>query len=403
MELYLLHRQSRYVAFHAAQVPAEFAEKIPLESHQKAARYTLAKNRLARDESLLSAVLFLAWTFGGGLNALYGVTGSFAWLGESGSMAHNLTFFFAFIAMNGLLSLPFSYVSTFKIEAAFGFNRMTLGLWLKDLLRSSLLMLLLGLPILWLVLSAMHLLLDSLWWLIVWAIWMGFTLLMTWVWPTWIAPLFNQFKPLEDASLKHAIDALMTKTGFHCEGLFVMDGSKRSGHGNAYFTGFGKNKRIVFYDTLLEKLSQPQILAVLAHELGHFHHKHILKRLALMAGVSLAVLYSLNFLMHWEGFYSGLGLQTPSPVMALVLLMLTLPLVTYWLSPALSQLSRKDEFEADVFAAEQTPKADLISALLQLYQDNASTLTPDPLYSAWVHSHPPARERIRALKSLHSV
>ena len=191
----------------------------------------------------------------------------------------------------------------------------------------------------------------------------------------------------------------MTKTGFHCEGLFVMDGSKRSGHGNAYFTGFGKNKRIVFYDTLLEKLSQPQILAVLAHELGHFHHKHILKRLALMAGVSLAVLYGLNFLMHWEGFYTGLGVQAQSPVMALVLLLLTLPLVTYWLSPALSQLSRKDEFEADAFAAAQTPKNDLISALLQLYQDNASTLTPDPLYSAWYHSHPNASDRIRALNA----
>jgi STE24 endopeptidase len=313
-------------------------------------------------------------------------------------MTYQITLLVAFAAVSGVLDLPFDYYRQFVLEQRFGFNKMTLGLWLADMVKGALLGAVIGLPLIWVVLTLMEKT-GALWWLYAWLVWSGFQLLMMVLYPTVIAPLFNKFTPLDDDSLKGRIEALMQRVGFASKGLFVMDGSKRSAHGNAYFSGFGANKRIVFFDTLLTRLAPQEIEAVLAHELGHFKLKHIIKRIALMFAVSLGFLALLGYLKTQVWFYQGLGVNPAfaSDAMALILFMLVLPVFTFVLSPLTSISSRKHEFEADAFAATHTDARDLVAALVKMYEDNASTLTPDPLHSAFYDSHPPASVRIRQL------
>jgi len=305
----------------------------------------------------------------------------------------------AVLLLTSLLEAPFDLFRTFVIEARFGFNKMTLKLYLLDAAKSLLLGSVLGLPLLFGVLWMMGRMGNN-WWLYVWGVWVSFSLLLLFIYPTFIAPLFNKFLPLEDASLKARIEALLHKCGFTAQGLFVMDGSKRSTHGNAYFTGFGKSKRIVFFDTLLQRLSPEEIDAVLAHELGHFKRRHVMKRIIFTFALSLAFLWLLAQLMQAPWFYTGLGVTTPSTALALLLFFMVMPVFSFLLHPLTSAYSRKHEFEADAYAAQQTRAADLISALAKLYQDNAATLTPDPLYSKFYDSHPPALIRIARLQSL---
>lgn len=392
LQLWLSHRQARSVRVNRGQVPAAFSAHIPLGAHQKAADYTLARLVIERWEILYSALLVLLWTLGGGLNALAGLLASLdipaPWAGVSLVLATLL--------LTSLLDLPTQVWRTFGVEQRFGFNRMTATAFLRDRLLGLLLMLLFGIPlllaILWLMENA-----GSLWWLYAWAVWIGFSVLITWIFPIWIAPLFNRFEPLTDGPLRQRLEQLLERCGFHSSGMFVMDGSSRSSHGNAYFTGFGRNKRIVFYDTLLDGLEEPQVEAVLAHELGHFRHRHTLKLLALNALLSLVGLATLAWLMTQTWFYAGLGVAQSGPAVALTLFLLTAPVFTLFLSPLMSVLSRRYEFEADAFAARQASAQSLVDGLLNMYRDNASTLTPDRLYSAFHHSHPPAAERIAHL------
>jgi STE24 endopeptidase len=306
----------------------------------------------------------------------------------------------AFSLIGGLIGLPLSWWATFRLEARFGFNRSSLGLWVADGIKSSLVGALIGLPllaaVLWLMGAA-----GGTWWLWAWGLWMGFNLLMLVLYPTVIAPIFNQFKPLDDPELQGRVQSLMQRCGFTAKGLFVMDGSKRSAHANAYFTGFGAAKRVVFFDTLLAQLSPGEIDAVLAHELGHFKHRHILKRIVVLFALSGVGLAALGYAASQAWFYTGLGvmpsLVAPNDALALILFMLFVPLVSYFVSPVASLRSRQDEFEADAYASEHAEASDLASALLKLYKDNASTLTPDPLYVRFYHSHPPASERLGRL------
>jgi STE24 endopeptidase len=389
-------RQVRHVARHRDAVPPPFAGTVSLQAHQKAAGYTIAKSRLGLLETAFGAAVLLGWTLLGGLDALNRVL--VAWLGTG--MTQQLVLLAAFALIGGLLELPFSLYQTFVVEERFGFNKMTWKLWLADLAKSTLLGAAIGLPIaaliLWLMGAA-----GSWWWLWAWGVWMGFNLLLLVVYPTFIAPLFNKFKPLEDETLKARVTALMQRCGFAAKGLFVMDGSKRSAHANAYFTGFGAAKRVVFYDTLLAKLSPGEVDAVLAHELGHFRHKHIVKRIAAMFAFSLAGFALLGWLATRVWFYTGLGVRPnfdgPNDALALLLFLLAVPVYTYFVSPLMAQLSRRHEFEADAFAVSQTNGDDLGSALLKLYEDNAATLTPDPLYVKFYYSHPPASERLARL------
>lgn len=405
-KFYLASRQIRHVARHRGAVPAAFAGTISLEAHQKAADYTIAKARFGLLETAFASAVLLGWTLLGGidtLNQALAGSGLAAW----GALAPQLALLAAFGLVSGLLDLPFTLYSTFRIEERFGFNKMSFRLWLADLVKSTLVGLVIGLPIvaliLWLMGSA-----GRLWWLWAWGAWMGFNLLVLVLYPTVIAPLFNKFKPLEDETLKARVTALMQRCGFAAKGLFVMDGSKRSAHANAYFTGFGAAKRVVFYDTLLKQLNPGEVDAVLAHELGHFKHKHIIKRIVSMFAMSLAGFALLGWLSSQVWFYTGLGvrpnLNGANDALALLLFLLVVPLFSFFISPVFAQFSRKHEFEADAYAVAQTDGRDLQSALLKLYKDNASTLTPDPVFVKFYYSHPPASERLgRMTPSLESA
>lgn len=394
LRFWLSSRHIRHVLQHRAEVPAEFAAKIPLAAHQKAADYTVAKTRFGLVSLLFSSAVLIGFTLMGGLQWLAIQLAPIAGFGMKGQLA----LLAAFAVLSGLLDLPFDIYRQFVLEQRFGFNKMTFKLWLMDGIKGTLLGAAIGLPLAWVVLTLMDKS-GSLWWLYAWLVWSGFQLLMMVLYPTVIAPMFNKFSPLEDASLKARIEGLMSRVGFASKGLFVMDGSKRSAHGNAYFSGFGANKRIVFFDTLLERLAPQEIEAVLAHELGHFKLKHIVKRIVVMFAVSLGFLALLGYLKNQPWFYQGLGVEPilASDAMALILFVLVLPVFTFVLSPLTSISSRKHEFEADAFAATHANAGDLVSALVKMYEDNASTLTPDPLHSAFYDSHPPAAVRIRQL------
>ena len=406
-KFWLASRQVRHVARHRACVPPAFAGTISLAAHQKAADYTVTKVRFGLLETAVGAAVLLGWTLLGGLDALNQAL--LQVLG--GGMVQQLALLAGFVLIGGLIELPLSLYQTFVIEQRFGFNKMTLKLWLGDLLKSSLLGAAIGLPIaaliLWLMGAA-----GGLWWLWAWGVWMGFNLLLLVVYPTFIAPLFNKFQPLEDEGLKARVTALMQRCGFSAKGLYVMDGSRRSAHANAYFTGFGAAKRVVFFDTLLAKLTPGEVDAVLAHELGHFKHKHILKRIVSVFALSLAGFALLGWLAQQAWFYTGLGVTPslqllvpalgtsqamPNDALALLLFMLVIPVFSFFITPLLSLSSRKHEFEADAYAAQQADAKDLSRALLKLYEDNASTLTPDPLYVAFYYSHPPASQRLARL------
>ena len=400
LKLWLSTRQVRHVAVHRGAVPAPFASRISLAAHQKAADYTLAKARLGLLQLALSTVMLLAWTLLGGLDALHQLLLSSLGAG----LAQQLAVLASFALISGVVELPLSYYQTFVLEQRFGFNQMTPRMWLGDLIKSTLVGALIGLPlaaaVLWLMQAT-----GSLWWLWAWGLWTGFNLLLMWIFPTFIAPLFNKFEPLADESLKNRVTALMARCGFAAKGLFVMDGSRRSAHANAYFTGFGSSKRVVFYDTLLKQLNGDEVEAVLAHELGHFKHKHIAKRMVLMFALSLAGFALLGWLSQQAWFYSGLGVlpsvqlamgmpQGDDNAVALLLFLLALPVFTFFVSPLMAMGSRRDEFQADAYAMAQADGAALASALLTLYEDNASTLTPDPVYAKFYYSHPPALERL---------
>jgi len=393
VKFWLASRQIRHVARHRGAVPPAFEHTISLAAHQKAADYTIAKARFGLVEMAWSTALLLGWTLLGGLDAINKLL--LVWLG--GGMVQQLALLAAFAAIGGLLELPFTLWQTFKLEERFGFNKMTFRLWLGDAIKSALLGAAIGLPIAALILWIMGAA-GSTWWLWAWAVWMGFNLLGMLIYPTFIAPLFNKFKPLDDPNLKERVTALMKRCGFAAKGLFVMDGSTRSAHANAYFTGFGASKRVVFYDTLLRQLNASEVEAVLAHELGHFKHRHIVKRLAAMFALSLAGFALLGWVSTKVWFYTGLGVQpsmeAPNNALALLLFMLAVPVFGFFIAPLPARLSRKHEFEADAYAIAQTSGADLSAALLKLYQDNASTLTPDPVFVKFYYSHPPASERL---------
>ena len=393
LKFWLAARQIRHVASHRDAVPKAFSETVTLQAHHRAADYTLAKARFGLVELAWGAALTLAWTLLGGLSAL-----NQALQGTVGSaLSLQLALVGAFIVINALLELPFSAYATFVIEERFGFNKTSPQLWVQDLLKSAVLGLLIGGPLLALVLWLMGAA-GQAWWIWTWGVWMGFNLLAMLIYPTWIAPWFNKFHPLDDENLATRVRALMERCGFQAQGFYVMDGSKRSAHANAYFTGFGASKRVVFYDTLLQRLSPEEVDAVLAHELGHFKHKHVLKRMVSIFAISLAGFALLGWLSGQIWFYTGLGvlpdLSGSNDALALLLFMLVLPSFTGFLGPLFAQISRIHEFEADAYAVGQTRGADLASALLKLYEDNAATLTPDPLYVKFYYSHPPASERL---------
>jgi STE24 endopeptidase len=393
LKFWLASRQIRHVALHRDAVPADYAAVISLASHQKAADYTIAKARFGLIESAWGAALLLAWTLLGGLDALNKLL--LDWLG--GGMVQQLALVAAFSVIGGLLELPFSLWQTFAIEQRFGFNKMTWRLWLGDLVKSTLVSIVLGLPILALVIWLMGAS-GAAWWLWAWAAVSLFMLAMQLIYPNFIAPLFNKFKPLDDPTVKARVTALMKRCGFVAKGLFVMDGSTRSTHSNAYFTGFGASKRVVFYDTLLRQLSASEMEAVLAHELGHYKRHHILKGLVLIFAMSFIGFALLGWLCAQTWFYTGLGVQpnmtAPNNGLALLLFMLAIPVFTFLIGPLFAQFSRRNEFEADAYAVAQTSGNDLRAALLKLYDDNKATLTPDPVYVKFYYSHPPATERL---------
>jgi len=392
VRLWLAGRQLRHVAGHRAQVPGAFADRVPLDAHQKAADYTLARTRLERYAIVYDALLLIGWTLGGGLRFLYGLWAPLGWSATATGVAFLLSAFF----IMALLDLPFTLYQTFVVEERFGFNRTDARTFVGDLLKQAILGLFLGAPLGWAALWLMQAS-GTLWWLYLWLLWVGFTLLMLWAYPAVIAPLFNRFTPLDNDTLKARIDALLRKCGFNSRGIFVMDGSRRSGHGNAYFTGLGNNKRIVFFDTLLDSLQANEIEAVLAHELGHFKRRHVQQRIGFTLAASLAGLALLGWLLGQPWFFTGLGVDAGRPAVALLLFLLVVPVFTFYLQPAAAWVSRKHEFEADDYASRQASAQDLIQALVKLYRENASTLTPDPLYSAFHDSHPPAPVRVAHL------
>lgn len=393
---WLGRRQISHVMAHRNIVPTAFASSISLQEHQKAADYSTAKSQLGLHENLMHTALLLALTLGGGLQ----------WLDQSllallpdQMLLRGVLVIIAALVISSLLDLPFDYYKHFVIDERFGFNKMTTTMFFQDLLKHAVVGLLMGLPLLlaalWLMDGA-----GSLWWLWLWCVWAAFNLLMLAIYPTFIAPLFNKFSPLADETLKTRIEALLAKCGFKSQGLFVMDGSRRSSHGNAYFTGFGANKRVVFFDTLLERLNPDEIEAVLAHELGHFKRHHVIKRIVMMFAISFAGLALLGWLLGQDWFFHGLGVTTPSNHMALLLFLLVSPTLTFVLRPLFAAYSRTNEFEADEYAANHSSARHLIEALVKLYRDNASTLTPDPLHSAFYDSHPPASLRVARLQML---
>ncbi len=399
VKLWLATRQMRHVATHRAAVPPAFAGSVTLEAHQRAADYTLAKGRFGLLSAAFGSAVLLGWTLLGGLDALNGLLRD-AVLPQWGAMAYQLTLLTAFALIGGLVELPLDWYSTFRIEQRFGFNRMSLGLWLADLAKGTAVGAAIGLPLAALVLWIMGAS-GGLWWLWAWFAWVGFNLLMLVIYPTVIAPIFNKFEPLPDEALKTRVQSLMQRCGFAAKGLFVMDGSRRSAHANAYFTGLGAAKRVVFFDTLLKRLSPGEVEAVLAHELGHFKHKHVTKRMVGIFAMSLAGLALLGWLAGQSGFYAGLGVApnmgAPNDALALLLFMLALPPFTFFIAPLMAHFSRRDEFQADAYACAQADGRELASALLKLNEDNATTLTPDPLYVRFYYSHPPTLERLAAL------
>jgi len=388
---WLSQRQISHVLAHRSTVPDQFAGRIELSAHQKAADYTVAQTRFGGVGLAFEVMLLLAFTLGGGLQALHNF-----WAARLDGMGYGIALIFSVMAISSLVDLPLSLYRQFVIEEKFGFNRMAIKLFVIDLLKQTALGLVIGTPVLlavlWLIAK-----MGNLWWLYVWLFWCGFNLLMLFIYPSWIAPLFNKFAPLEDAPLKARIEDLLQRCGFASSGLFVMDGSKRSNHGNAYFTGFGKTKRIVFYDTLLKRLQASEVEAVLAHELGHFKRRHIVKRIALLFALSLGFLALLGQLIDAEWFFSGLGVSTQNIVLALILFFFVVPVFTFLITPLMSVCSRRHEFEADQYAAQHASADDLVKALVKLYEDNAATLTPDPLHSLFYDSHPPAAIRIERL------
>jgi STE24 endopeptidase len=399
LRVWLALRQMRHVAAHRDAVPAEFADRIPLADHQKAADYTTAKLRLGMVELAVDVALLLAFTFGGLL-----ATFDAFWRGILSDAGFYGLALFASVGVTGfVVGLPFALYRTFNLEARFGFNKMTPGLYVADLVKQLILTVLIGAPLLLLVLWLMGAMGEQ-WWLYVWMTWLAFNLLVLLLYPTFIAPLFNKFAPLAEGEVKQRIEALLARCGFASSGLFVMDGSKRSAHGNAYFTGFGRSKRIVFFDTLIDKLAPGEVEAVLAHELGHYKRRHIAKRIVVMSALSLALLWLLGQLIDQSWFYAGLKVGADATAhgntaMALILFSLVLPVFTFPFGPLMSWHSRKHEFEADAYAAQQADGGELVAALVKLYRDNAATLTPDPLHSLFYDSHPPASERIAHLKS----
>ena len=396
VKMWLSTRHIRYVAQHRAAVPEQFAQKIPLAAHQKAADYTIAKTQLKLVLLVVNAAVLIGFTLLGGLQWLSINLISFTGPG----MLYQIGLIAAVAVISEIIDLPLDYYKQFRLEEKFGFNKMTPGLFFSDMIKHTLIGAVIGLPLLWVTLTVMEQA-GSLWWLYAWLIWCGFQILMLGLYQNLIAPLFNKFTPLADEGLKSRIEGLMQRVGFASKGLFVMDGSRRSAHGNAYFSGFGSAKRIVFFDTLLSRLAPNEIEAVLAHELGHFKLNHVIKRIAIMFIISLGFLALLGYLKNQTWFYLGLGvlpmMDTSNDAMALILFMFALPVFTFLFSPLLSLTSRKNEFEADAFAAKHSNSQDLVSALVKLYEDNASTLTPDPLHSAFYDSHPPASARIQRL------
>jgi len=394
VKFWLAQRHLAYIGACRDNVPNAFQAKITLTDHQKAADYTSTKTRFALLGTLFDAVLLLGFTLAGGIQYIAEFFNG--WIANS--IAQGMATIVTILLISSLLEAPFTLYGTFGIEARFGFNKMTPALYLMDTLKGLLVGAILGLPLLFGVLWLMERM-GEYWWLYAWLVWVVFNLMILFIYPSFIAPLFNRFSPLQDDAMKLRIAALLNKCGFTAQGLFVMDGSRRSAHGNAYFTGFGKTKRIVFFDTLLERLSGNEINAVLAHELGHFKHRHVVKRIAASFAASLGFLWLLSQLMQTTWFFHGLGVRTLSTALALLLFFLVLPVFSFFLKPVLSAYSRKHEFEADAYAARQTDPADLVNALVKLYQDNAATLTPDPWYSRFYDSHPPAAVRIAHLQA----
>lgn len=404
LKSWLARRQINHVSAHREQVPEGFRDAISAEAHAKAADYTCANQRFGVIQLAFGTVVLLGWTLGGGLASLNGAL--LQLFGGDAAAASNLfypvTLVIAFMLISSALDLPFEWYSNFRIEERFGFNRMTLQLWLSDLIKNTLLSLVIGVPlvaaVLWLMGAA-----GSAWWLWAWGLWMGFNVLLMVIYPIFIAPIFNEFKPLEDEALRERVNALMARCGFSAKGLFVMDGSKRSAQSNAYFTGIGRSKRVVFYDTLLARLTTGELEAVLAHELGHFHHKHIVRLITRLFVMSLVGLATLGWLAQQPEFSLGLGVTpnatAPNDALALLLFLLVLPCVTFIFAPLSSRTSRRYEFQADAYAKMQSNGADLARALVKLTEDNASTLTPDPWYVRFNYSHPPVVERLAALKT----
>lgn len=388
----LLYRHWTHVTRHKDSVPAQFRDKVPLEAHQKAAAYTCAKSTTAAVDMLIGMLILLLWTLGGGLELLDTFWRSHAlapiWTGVG--------FMLSMMILSSMLDLPMAIYRTFVLEEKFGFNKTTAKIFMTDMLKNIVLTLLIGVPMLALVLWLMGNA-GELWWLYVWLTWFGFSLFMMWFYPAFIAPLFNKFRPLDNAVLKARIEDLLQRNGFASQGIFVMDGSSRSAHGNAYFTGMGSNKRIVFFDTLINELTPEEIEAVLAHELGHFKCNHVKKRIALLGVAFLGGFALLGWLINEPWFYTGLGVSTPSTYIALTLFMMVIPVFTQFMQPLFAWYSRRHEFEADDFASAQGSADNLIQALVKLYKENANTLTPDPLYSAFHDSHPPAMVRIAHL------
>lgn len=394
IEYWLSRRQADHVSRHRTAVPEAFRASVSLEAHQKAAAYTLDKLRLANVDRALGVAVLLLFTLGGGIGWLQGL---WAGLGLSSRLA-GIALILSVLLLMQFIELPMSLYQTFVIEERHGFNRNTPAQFAKDLLMQTLLSLAIGAPLLALVLWVMDSS-GSYWWLLAWAILIGFSIVMSWAYPTLIAPLFNKFTPLPDATLRQRIEALLERCGFHSQGIFVMDGSRRSGHGNAYFTGIGDSKRIVFFDTLVDSLQHDELEAVLAHELGHFKRRHVIKMLVANSTLMLIGFALLGWLSQQAWFYQGLGVHEPSPAAALLLFMLVMPVFTVFLKPLMAFFQRRYEFEADDFAAAHTQARHLVSALVKLYRENASTLTPDPLYAAFHYSHPPAAIRIDHLNA----
>jgi STE24 endopeptidase len=397
VRLWLGQRQISHIQAHYARVPDAFADRIDLKDHHRAADYSCTKLRVGRIMLAWETLWLLVWTIGGGLNLVDQWWSAFGY----SALVTGIAFIFSVSVISAILNLPFSLYQTFITEERFGFNHTTIKTWVLDLVKTALLIIIIGVPlvaaILWLMNQA-----GENWWVYAWLLWVSFSLIMIWAYPAFIAPIFNKFNQLEDASMRTRIEELLGRCGFQSQGVFVVDGSRRSSHGNAYFTGFGKNKRIVFYDTLLDSLSEEEVEAVLAHELGHFKRNHIKKSLLLSSAISFAGFALLAWLMRSDWFYGSLGVETASTHTALILFMMIMPVFTYFVSPLFSAISRKHEFEADEFAHSNSNYKALISALVNLYRDNASTLTPDPLHSMFYDSHPPATIRINHLEAIAS-